>query len=144
MLTRIYCGLGYLSFDNWYGRKRFIQESLCYLNNDNLCCCSQFDVGPCDPVVVSELCRWLCAQQTLRFFWWFNLDSRKETILSLTNPCNVVLSMLGSPCWLPARLPHLLLCLRLSLPRSSSLLVVLPSPLSCGSSLLLLSDMEFR
>ena len=29
-------------------------ESLCYLNNGNPCCCSQFDVGPCDPVVGSE------------------------------------------------------------------------------------------
>ena len=35
----------------------------------------------------------LCVQQTLRFFWRLNLDSRKE--LSLTVPCNVVLSMLG-------------------------------------------------
>ena len=28
------------------------------LNNGNLCCCSQFDVGLCDPVVGSELCCW--------------------------------------------------------------------------------------
>ena len=77
----------------------------------------------------------LCVQQTLRFFWKNNLNSRKEIIQSLTVPCSMVLSMWVSPCWLRAGLPRLLLCLRLSLSCSRPLRVVLPFLLISGSTL---------